>query len=102
MQGVWADPVNRDVAQVFQAWGVLEARHGTVQLARELFKCAIKADPKSEITWAVSACCMVQAMMVVHILSCMMGDHNKNTFEHCTGQSMYIVCFDCCINTALL
>ena len=56
LQGVWADPVSRDVALVFQAWGVLEAQHGTTQLARELFKCAVKADPKSEKSWAVSAC----------------------------------------------
>ncbi len=53
VQGVWADPVSKDVAQVFQAWAVLEARHGTVQLARELYKCAVKADPQSETSWAV-------------------------------------------------
>ena len=53
MQGVWADPVSKDVAKVFQAWAVLEARHGTTQLARELFKCAVKADPQSEVSWAV-------------------------------------------------
>lgn len=54
VQGVWADPVSKDVAQVFQAWAVLEQRHGTIQLARELFKCAVKADPQSQISWAVS------------------------------------------------
>lgn len=53
MQGVWADPVSKDVAQVFQAWAVLEQRHGTLQLARELFKCAVKADPQSQTSWAV-------------------------------------------------
>ena len=53
LQGVWADPVSKDVAQVFQAWAVLEAQHGTVQLARELFKCAVKANPQSEVSWAV-------------------------------------------------
>lgn len=50
---MWADPVSKDVAQVFQAWAVLEAQHGTVQLARELFKCAVKANPQSEVSWAV-------------------------------------------------
>jgi len=50
---VWADPVSKDVAQVFQAWAVLEAQHGTIQLARELFKCAVKANPQSEVSWAV-------------------------------------------------
>ncbi len=50
---MWADPVSKDVAQVFQAWAVLEAQHGTIQLARELFKCAVKANPQSEISWAV-------------------------------------------------
>ena len=54
VQGVWADPVSKDVAQVFQAWAVLEQRHGTLQLARELFKCAVKADPQSQTSWAVS------------------------------------------------
>lgn len=53
MQGVWADPVSKDVAHVFQAWAVLEAQHGTIQLARELFKCAVKANPQSEVSWAV-------------------------------------------------
>ena len=53
MQGVWADPVSKDVAKVFQAWAVLEQRHGTLQLARELFKCAVKADPQSQTSWAV-------------------------------------------------
>lgn len=53
MQGVWADPVSKDVAQVFQAWAVLEQRHGTIQLARELLKCAVKADPQSQTSWAV-------------------------------------------------
>ena len=50
---MWADPASKDVAQVFQAWAVLEAQHGTVQLARELFKCAVKANPQSEVSWAV-------------------------------------------------
>jgi len=50
---VWADPVSKDVAQVLQAWAVLEAQHGTIQLARELYKCAVKANPQSEVSWAV-------------------------------------------------
>ena len=50
---MWADPVSKDVAHVFQAWAVLEAQHGTIQLARELFKCAVKANPQSEVSWAV-------------------------------------------------
>ncbi|GBF99253.1 mRNA maturation factor [Raphidocelis subcapitata] len=51
-EGVWADPGNRDVVYVFQAWGVLEWK-GTQnhQLARELFKAALKVDPRNESTW---------------------------------------------------
>ena len=51
-EGVWADPGNRDAVFVFQAWGVLEwkgaANH---QLARELFKAALKVDPRNDRTW---------------------------------------------------
>ena len=36
-----------------QAWGVLEAKAGNVQLARQLYKCAVKADPSSEAAWLV-------------------------------------------------
>jgi hypothetical protein len=39
---------------VFQAWAMLERDEGNVQLARELLKCAVKADPKSEPSWLVS------------------------------------------------
>lgn len=63
VQGVWADPVSKDVAQVFQAWAVLEQRHGTIQLARELFKCAVKADPQSQISWAVSYYTNIHALL---------------------------------------
>jgi len=37
-----------------QAWGVLEAGEGNVQLARQLFRCAVKANPASEASWLVS------------------------------------------------
>ena len=37
-----------------QAWGALEAGEGNIELARQLFKCAVKADPYSEISWLVS------------------------------------------------
>lgn len=36
-----------------QAWAVLEAADGNTQLARQLFKCAVKADPSSEPSWLV-------------------------------------------------
>ncbi len=36
-----------------QAWGVLEAQQGNIDLARQLFKCAVKADPTSEKSWLV-------------------------------------------------
>jgi hypothetical protein len=35
-----------------QAWGVLEQRTGNAALARELFKAALKVDPKNESTWS--------------------------------------------------
>lgn len=35
-----------------QAWGVLECRAGNHQLARELFKAALKVDPRSESAWS--------------------------------------------------
>jgi hypothetical protein len=37
--------------QCTQAWGVLEMRAGNHSLARELFKAALKVDPKNEPTW---------------------------------------------------
>ena len=37
-----------------QAWAMLERDAGNPELARELFKCAVKADPKSEPSWLVS------------------------------------------------
>ena len=37
-----------------QAWAVLESQQGNVDLARQLFKCAVKADPASEASWLVS------------------------------------------------
>eukprot|EP00884_Botryococcus_braunii_P022420 jgi/Botrbrau1/8862/Bobra.50_2s0019.1 len=50
-QGVWAQPGSKDVTYVWQAWGVLEAEAGHPQLARQLFKCAVKADPESVPSW---------------------------------------------------
>lgn len=38
-----------------QAWAVLERDAGNTGLARELLKCAVKADPKSEPSWLVRA-----------------------------------------------
>ena len=69
LQGVWADPTSKDVAKVFQAWAVLEQRHGTIQLARELCKCAIKADSQSEMSWAVSYihCALLLGVVLLQI-----------------------------------
>ena len=50
-EGVWADPGNRDVVFVFHAWAVLEAREKNHALARELFKSALRVDPRSDATW---------------------------------------------------
>ena len=36
-----------------QAWGVLESQAGNYQLARRLFRCAVKAYPQSEPSWKV-------------------------------------------------
>ena len=36
-----------------QAWAVLEAADGNTHLARQLFRCAVKADPSSEPSWLV-------------------------------------------------
>lgn len=36
-----------------QAWGVLESQAGNYQLARRLFRCAVKAHPQSEPSWKV-------------------------------------------------
>lgn len=40
-------------ANACQAWAVLEAADGNTQLARQLFRCAVKADPSSEPSWLV-------------------------------------------------
>ena len=49
-------------ANALQAWGVLEKGEGNIQLARQLFKCAVKADPASEASWLVSAFHSLQAV----------------------------------------
>jgi hypothetical protein len=36
---------------VLQAWGCLEQENGNTSLARNLLKCAVKADPTSEVSW---------------------------------------------------
>lgn len=51
-EGVWADPGSRDVVFIFHAWATLEWRCGNAPLARELFKSALKVEPRSENTWA--------------------------------------------------
>jgi len=50
-RGVWVAPRSRNACKLFQAWGVLEEREGNVALARQLYKCGVKADPTSETTW---------------------------------------------------
>ena len=45
------DRRSRNACKLFQAWGVLEEREGNVALARQLYKCGVKADPTSETTW---------------------------------------------------
>jgi hypothetical protein len=37
--------------RLFQAWGVLEERAGNIALARQLYKCAVKADGTSQVSW---------------------------------------------------
>ena len=39
---------------------MLEARAGNVALARQLFKCAVRADPASEKSWLVRPCARCQ------------------------------------------
>ena len=51
--GVWAEPGATTVTTVWQAWAVLEAGAGNDSLARQLFKCAVKADPSSAPSWQV-------------------------------------------------
>jgi len=46
-----AAPKSRDVALLWQAWGVLEAKAGDAPAARALFKAAVRADPASEPSW---------------------------------------------------
>ena len=54
-QGIWAAPPRApSVALIFQAWALLERDASNTDLARELLKCAVKADPRSEPSWRVS------------------------------------------------
>ena len=48
---MWVAPRSRNACRLFQAWGVLEEREGSIPLARQLYKCAIKSDPTSEKAW---------------------------------------------------
>ena len=41
-EGVWADPMSTSTCHLFHAWGVLERTRANFQVARELFKAAIK------------------------------------------------------------
>lgn len=51
-QGVWsAPPRDKDVSLIFQAWAVLEVGDQNYSMARQLFKCAVKANPQSEPSW---------------------------------------------------
>ncbi|KAF5836098.1 hypothetical protein DUNSADRAFT_6469 [Dunaliella salina] len=50
-EGVWADPRSTSTAVVLQAWGMLERKNKNYQLARELFKAAVKVDSKNEAVW---------------------------------------------------
>ena len=59
VQGVWADPTSTAAAHMFQPWAVLEQKAGNIKLARELFKCAVKADPSSKVSWRVRTASMV-------------------------------------------
>ena len=43
------------MALIFQAWALLERDASNTDLARELLKCAVKADPRSEPSWLVSS-----------------------------------------------
>lgn len=52
--GVWAEPGAPTVTTVWQAWAVLEAHARNHDLARQMFKCAVKADPSSKPSWGVS------------------------------------------------
>ena len=52
--GVWAEPGSPNVATVWQAWAMLEAHEGNHDLARQMLKCAVKADPSSKPSWGVS------------------------------------------------
>ena len=44
-----------------QAWGMLEAQEGNLELARQMLKCSVKADPSSQQSWQVGSsqleCC---------------------------------------------
>jgi hypothetical protein len=48
-----------------QAWGVLESQAGNYQLARRLFRCAVKAYPQSEPSWKVWPGCLLWSAPVV-------------------------------------
>ena len=39
-----------------QAWGMLEAQEGNLELARQMLKCSVKADPSSQQSWQVGVC----------------------------------------------
>ena len=55
---------------------MLEAGEGNLELARQLFKCAVKADPSSETTWLVSGCASL-LNGVVSVLYCLLHANNK-------------------------
>ena len=43
---------------------MLEAGEGNIELARQLFKCAVKADPSSEMSWLVSGLRLLMRLCV--------------------------------------
>ena len=58
---------------MMQAWAVLECGEGNTELARQLFKCAVKADPSSEASWLVRALRPLYARSTCNLLRCAGG-----------------------------
>ena len=50
-----SDPCTPRPSKTCQAWAVLERALNNINAARELFKCAVKADPRSTPSWLVRA-----------------------------------------------
>ena len=65
MLPAWAHAASVDLGGCLQAWAVLEQQEGDLQLARQMYQCAVRADPCSQASWEVCLSCGMPSCSVM-------------------------------------